>query len=46
MRAFGVWFFFVLLSGCSALHDGAGWEHTGDPVTHQDESPYVFEHRH
>ncbi len=36
----------LVMSGCSALHDGSGWEHTGDPVTHQDTQPYILEHDH
>jgi len=34
------------LGGCSSLHDGQGWEHTGDPVTHEDTQPYILEHDH
>jgi len=33
-------------SGCSGMHDGKGWEHSGDPATHEDSKPYIFEHEH
>jgi len=36
----------LLMSGCSSLHDGKGWEHEGDPETHADSTPYLFEHKH
>lgn len=36
----------VWSSGCASLHDGKGWEHGGNPSTHQDATPYVFEHKH
>jgi len=36
----------LLMSGCSSLHDGEGWEHEGDPETHSDSKPYLFEHKH
>ena len=34
------------LSGCSSMHDGQGWEHAGEPETHQDDQPYTLEHKH
>jgi hypothetical protein len=34
------------ISGCSTMHNGKGWEHTGDPETHQDDQPYILEHQH
>jgi len=39
-------FLAMALNGCASLHDDKGWEHEGDPETHQDSSPYLFEHRH
>jgi len=33
-------------SGCTSLHDGKGWEHEGSPESHQNLTPYIFEHRH
>ncbi len=36
----------LLMLGCRSLHDGQGWEHMGDPQTHQDEQPYVLKHEH
>jgi len=43
--AMGLMLIFTL-SGCASMHDGQGWEHMGDPETHQDSSPYIFEHDH
>lgn len=34
------------MSGCAKLHDDKGWEHEGDPGSHEDATPYIFEHRH
>jgi outer membrane murein-binding lipoprotein Lpp len=34
------------ISGCSSMHDGQGWDHSGDPETHQDDQPYTLEHKH
>jgi len=34
------------LNACSSLHDHAGWEHEGDAETHEDSTPYLFEHKH
>jgi hypothetical protein len=34
------------IGGCSIMHDGKGWEHTGNPETHQDNQPYILEHQH
>jgi len=33
-------------TACSSMHDGKGWEHEGDPNTHADTTPYIFEHKH
>ncbi|GAV20615.1 hypothetical protein MMIC_P1587 [Mariprofundus micogutta] len=34
------------IGGCSSMHDGKGWEHKGDPITHENNQSDVFEHRH
>ncbi|MDX8390367.1 MAG: hypothetical protein R8M38_07735 [Mariprofundaceae bacterium] len=34
------------LASCASMHDKKGWDHTGDPKTHQDNQPYLLEHRH
>jgi len=40
-------FFSALLStGCANMHDENGWEHEGDSSTHEDTTPYLFEHKH
>ncbi len=39
-------FLSALLMGCTGLHDSKGWEHTGDPETHQDSKPYILKHEH
>ena len=45
--AFGLLVFLATaLNGCASLHDGKGWEHERGSKTHQDSSPYLFEHRH
>jgi hypothetical protein len=36
----------IWIGGCAMIHDGKGWEHTGDPETHQDDQPYILEHKH
>ncbi len=36
----------IWIVGCSSMHDGKGWEHTGDSETHQDDQPYIIEHKH
>ncbi|MDQ6991051.1 MAG: hypothetical protein Q9M11_04895 [Mariprofundaceae bacterium] len=36
----------LLSSGCASMHDGEGWEHMGDSITHQNRTSSVFEHRH
>lgn len=36
----------IWISGCSSLHDGKGWEHTGDSSTHENDQPNILEHRH
>jgi len=46
IKPFHMLLLLLATAGCAPLHDGAGWEHTGDPATHQDASPYILEHRH
>lgn len=48
MKKFILILFFstLFMSGCSSMHDGAGWEHKGDAKTHSDSTPYLFEHKH
>jgi len=38
---------FAFLTGCS-MHDGKGWEHTGDSTTNTDSpsEPYLLKHEH
>ncbi|MDQ6963217.1 MAG: hypothetical protein Q9M28_11945 [Mariprofundaceae bacterium] len=33
------------LAGCN-MHDGKGWEHTGNENTDTVSSPYILEHKH
>jgi len=35
-----------MIVGCSNMHDGQGWEHEGDSNTHENSTPYLFEHKH
>lgn len=44
-----IWMFCLIilgLNGCASMHDDQGWEHLGDPETHQDTTPYIFKHEH
>ncbi len=36
----------IWIASCAKMHDGKSWEHTGDSETHQDDQPYIFEHKH
>jgi len=35
-----------IITGCSSMHDGKGWEHEGAPSTQEDSTPFQFEHKH
>lgn len=36
----------IWIGGCSAMHDGQGWEHTGNSETHENDQPDILEHQH
>ena len=39
-------FIALLSSGCASMHDDQGWDHMGNPTTHEDDASSIFEHRH
>jgi len=39
-------FMALWLTGCAFMHDGQGWDHEGDATTHEDSTPYLFDHKH